>query len=78
MLLLIFETGTEKVKAGKVSEMHQKLEDSEAARVDFGSSLSDLPASFKLLITNPTFIFLSLAGASEGKIFSRLLCTIEL
>lgn len=56
------------MKAGKVSEMHQKLEDSEAARVDFGSSLSDLPASFKLLITNPTFIFLSLAGASEGKI----------
>lgn len=58
------------MKAGKVSEMHQKLEDSEAARVDFGSSLSDLPASFKLLITNPTFIFLSLAGASEGKFFS--------
>lgn len=63
---LVF-VGTEKVKAGKVSEMHKSLEDSAAARVDFGSSLSDLPASFKLLITNPTFIFLSLAGASEGK-----------
>lgn len=46
--------------------MHQNLEESEAARVDFGASMSDLPKSLGLLITNPTFVFLSLAGASEG------------
>ncbi|XP_054719355.1 LOW QUALITY PROTEIN: solute carrier organic anion transporter family member 4A1-like [Uloborus diversus] len=63
---------TEKVKAGKVSEMHQKLGESKAAKVDFGSSISDLPASFKLLITNPTFVFLSLAGASEGILVAGL------
>ncbi|KFM77806.1 Solute carrier organic anion transporter family member 4A1, partial [Stegodyphus mimosarum] len=63
---------TEKVKSGKVSEMHQKLEESAAARVDFGASISDLPASFKLLITNPTFVFLSLAGASEGILVAGL------
>ncbi|GIY60220.1 solute carrier organic anion transporter family member 4A1 [Caerostris extrusa] len=63
---------TAKVKAGKVSEMHQKLEESEATRVSFGSSLSDLPASLSLLITNPTFVFLSLAGASEGILLAGL------
>ncbi|PRD30160.1 UNVERIFIED_CONTAM: Slco4a1 [Trichonephila clavipes] len=63
---------TAKVKAGKVSEMHQKLEESEATRVSFGSSLSDLPASLSLLVTNPTFVFLSLAGASEGILLAGL------
>ncbi|GFS36930.1 solute carrier organic anion transporter family member 4A1 [Trichonephila inaurata madagascariensis] len=63
---------TAKVKAGKVSEMHQKLEESEATKVSFGSSLSDLPASLSLLVTNPTFVFLSLAGASEGILLAGL------
>ncbi|XP_042902250.1 solute carrier organic anion transporter family member 4A1 [Parasteatoda tepidariorum] len=63
---------TDKVKAGKISEMHQKLQESDAARVDFGSSFSDLPSSLKLLITNPTFVFLSLAGASEGILLAGL------
>ncbi|KAF8778400.1 Solute carrier organic anion transporter like protein [Argiope bruennichi] len=63
---------TAKVKAGKVSEMHQKLEESEATRVSFGSSVSDLPISFGLLIKNPTFVFLSLAGASEGFLLAGL------
>lgn len=52
--------------------MHQKLEESEAARVDFGANMSDLPASLSLLVTNPTFVFLSLAGASEGEYFAKL------
>lgn len=64
--------GALKIQAEKVSEMHQKLKDSQAAQSGFGTKLSDLPASFKYLMCNPTFLFLSLAGASEGMLVSGL------
>lgn len=64
--------GALKVQAEKVSEMHQKLKDSEAVQSGFGTTLRDLPASFKYLLCNPTFVFLSLAGASEGMLVSGL------
>lgn len=64
--------GTLKIQAQKKSEMHQKLQKSEAVQSGFGARARDLPASFKILITNPTFVFLSLAGATEGMLVSGL------
>lgn len=64
--------GALKIQAEKVSEMHQNLQNSEAVRNGFGTSLKDLPSSFKFLLTNPTFVFLSLAGATEGMLVSGL------
>nr|XP_037276481.1 solute carrier organic anion transporter family member 4A1-like [Rhipicephalus microplus] len=64
--------GSLKLQAQKKSEMHQKLQKSEAVQSGFGARAKDLPASFKILITNPTFVFLSLAGATEGMLVSGL------
>lgn len=64
--------GAQKIKASKVTEMHQKLQDSEAVNSGFGTSMRDLPTSLKILLWNPTFVFLSLAGASEGMLVSGL------
>lgn len=64
--------GSLRIQAQKKSEMHQKLQKSEAAQTGFGARARDLPASFKILITNPTFVFLSLAGATEGMLVSGL------
>lgn len=64
--------GSLRVQAQKKSEMHQKLKKSEAVRSGFGARAKDLPASFKMLILNPTFVFLSLAGATEGMLVSGL------
>ncbi|XP_077560009.1 solute carrier organic anion transporter family member 4A1-like [Haemaphysalis longicornis] len=64
--------GSLKLQMQKKSEMHQKLQKSEAVQSGFGARAKDLPASFKILITNPTFVFLSLAGATEGMLVSGL------
>lgn len=64
--------GSVKLQMQKKSEMHQKLQKSEAVQSGFGARAKDLPASFKILITNPTFVFLSLAGATEGMLVSGL------
>ncbi|KAG1686601.1 Solute carrier organic anion transporter family member 4C1 [Nymphon striatum] len=61
--------GTKKIRMNKVSETHQKTENSVATDNGFGITLKDLPKSSKILITNPTFIFTSLAGAVEGEAF---------
>ncbi|XP_064480881.1 solute carrier organic anion transporter family member 4A1-like [Ornithodoros turicata] len=64
--------GSLRIQAQKKSEMHQKLEKSQAAQSGFGSKAKDLPASLAMLILNPTFAFLSLAGATEGMLVSGL------
>lgn len=64
--------GFSKIQAAKVTEMHHKLQNSAAAEQGFGISLKDLPISFKFLIYNPTFLFLSFAGASEGMLLAGL------
>lgn len=64
--------GSLRLQMQKKSEMHQKLQKSEAVQSGFGARAKDLPASFKILITNPTFVFLSLAGATEGMLVSGL------
>ncbi|CAL1299379.1 unnamed protein product [Larinioides sclopetarius] len=64
--------GALRIKAEKKTEMHQKLQNSEAVQSGFGTSLKDLPSSFRFLLTNPTFVFLSLAGATEGMLVSGL------
>ncbi|CAM6001385.1 unnamed protein product, partial [Sphagnum balticum] len=62
--------GTNQLK--KVSEMHKNLQKSKVAEKDFGRSVKDMPKSFLYLIKNPTFMFLNLAGASEGMLISAL------
>ncbi|KFM61342.1 Solute carrier organic anion transporter family member 4A1, partial [Stegodyphus mimosarum] len=64
--------GALRIKAEKKTEMHQKLQNSEAVQTGFGTSLRDLPSSLRFLLTNPTFVFLSLAGATEGMLVSGL------
>ncbi|UYV75934.1 SLCO4A1 [Cordylochernes scorpioides] len=64
--------GFSKIQAEKVSEMHKKLQNSEAVQSGFGVKLRDLPRSLRFLMTNPTFVFLSLAGATEGMLVSGL------
>ncbi|KAG8194345.1 hypothetical protein JTE90_029217 [Oedothorax gibbosus] len=64
--------GAQRIKSEKKTEMHQKLQNSEAVQSGFGTSLRDLPSSFRFLLTNPTFVFLSLAGATEGMLVSGL------
>ncbi|KAG1659414.1 Solute carrier organic anion transporter family member 4C1 [Nymphon striatum] len=45
---------TKKIRMNKVSETHQKTENSVATDNGFGITLKDLPKSSKILITNPT------------------------
>lgn len=42
--------------------------DSAASQPGFGASFTDIPKVIKVLITNPTFMFLNCAGASEGNL----------
>ena len=56
--------GAAKLQAQRVSEAYRGSE-SAVARPGFGS-IRDIPMSVKVLLTNPTFMFLNLAGASEG------------
>ena len=60
--------GTAALRAERVSEAHGgKGTSSATEHTEKCISLRAIWTSFKLLITNPTFIFLNLAGASEGK-----------
>jgi organic anion transporter 4A len=58
---------TKRIRAEKVSEAHSKHQYSEAVvNKDFGQTAKDFPKSFRILLSNPTFMFLNLAGATEG------------
>ncbi|KAI1286015.1 Solute carrier organic anion transporter family member 4A1 [Halotydeus destructor] len=64
--------GSEEIKARKVPELHKNSQNTDATKEDFGRTLADLPKSLKILITNPTFMFLNLSGAMEGLLLSGL------
>ncbi|KAI8437952.1 hypothetical protein MSG28_010617 [Choristoneura fumiferana] len=55
----------EEIRASKVSEAHDTASKSAAF-----SSLRELPRAATALLRNPTFLFLNLAGASEGMLIS--------
>ncbi|GAB6018872.1 hypothetical protein CHUAL_000530 [Chamberlinius hualienensis] len=58
--------GWKEIRLGKVSEARLKVSHLDTInQIGFGSSIGHLPRSLKILASNPTFIFLSLAGAFE-------------
>uniref|UniRef100_H2YRA5 Solute carrier organic anion transporter family member n=1 Tax=Ciona savignyi TaxID=51511 RepID=H2YRA5_CIOSA len=65
--------GTEEVRRNRESEMHQ---DKMACQVhddeQFGCRLRDFPKCLMVMLRNPSFLFISLAGATEGSITAGL------
>ncbi|XP_078666151.1 solute carrier organic anion transporter family member 4C1-like isoform X1 [Branchiostoma floridae x Branchiostoma belcheri] len=64
--------GAAEIKANKESEAHAKGGADVASQPDFGKSWRDFPIAVKILLCNPTFMFVSLAGAFEGFLTSGL------
>ncbi|XP_014662179.1 PREDICTED: solute carrier organic anion transporter family member 4A1-like [Priapulus caudatus] len=58
--------GAAAARAERISEVHKKGDDDEVTRSGFGTSFRDIPIAFTNLLRNPTFMFLNLAGATEG------------
>ncbi|XP_013188543.2 solute carrier organic anion transporter family member 4A1 [Amyelois transitella] len=58
--------GADEIRASKVSEAHEGAASKSAAF----SALHELPKAAAALLKNPTFMFLNLAGASEGMLIS--------
>ncbi|XP_053609403.1 solute carrier organic anion transporter family member 4A1-like isoform X2 [Plodia interpunctella] len=58
--------GADEIRASKVSEAHEGAASKSAAF----SALHELPKAAAALLKNPTFLFLNLAGASEGMLIS--------
>ncbi|XP_072223849.1 solute carrier organic anion transporter family member 4A1 [Leuresthes tenuis] len=66
--------GSQKHVAMRVSEAHQLKDGSHTTASDpqFGKSVKDMPRSVLLLLKNPTFIFLCLAGATEATLIAGM------
>lgn len=62
--------GSKAIKAARVSEAHRSREASVGVRSAGFGRLMDLPKAVRVLAVNPTFIMLSLAGATEGILMS--------
>ncbi|XP_044604137.2 solute carrier organic anion transporter family member 4A1 isoform X1 [Equus asinus] len=66
--------GSQRYVVMRASETHQ-LKDSRhkvASNPDFGKTISDLPLSIWLLLKNPMFILLCLAGATEATLIAGM------
>ncbi|XP_078703455.1 solute carrier organic anion transporter family member 4C1-like [Branchiostoma floridae x Branchiostoma belcheri] len=57
--------GIAKVRREKTSDVHANTE-SKTLDSNFGKSIRDFPVAVRSLARNPTFIFITLAGISEG------------
>uniref|UniRef100_A0A8C7IHN2 Solute carrier organic anion transporter family member n=1 Tax=Oncorhynchus kisutch TaxID=8019 RepID=A0A8C7IHN2_ONCKI len=66
--------GSQKYVAMRVSEAHQLKDGSQASASDpqFGKSVKDMPRSVLLLLKNPPFLFLCLAGATEATLIAGM------
>ncbi|KAM9445178.1 solute carrier organic anion transporter family member 4A1 isoform 1-T3 [Clarias gariepinus] len=66
--------GSQNFIAMRVSEAHQLKDGSQATASDpqFGKTVKDMPRSVLLLLKNPTFIFLCLAGATEATLIAGM------
>ncbi|XP_071967053.1 solute carrier organic anion transporter family member 4A1 [Engystomops pustulosus] len=62
--------GSQRYVVMRVSEAHQVKDDSHKPGPDFGKTIKDLPKSVLMLLKNPTFIFLCLAGATEATLIT--------
>uniref|UniRef100_G1RFQ6 Solute carrier organic anion transporter family member n=1 Tax=Nomascus leucogenys TaxID=61853 RepID=G1RFQ6_NOMLE len=66
--------GSQRYAVIRAAEMHQLKDGSrgEASNPDFGKTIRDLPLSIWLLLKNPTFILLCLAGATEATLITGM------
>lgn len=66
--------GSQKYVAMRVSEAHQLKDGSQVTAADpqFGKSVKDMPRSVLLLLKNPPFLFLCLAGATEATLIAGM------
>ncbi|XP_061656950.1 solute carrier organic anion transporter family member 4A1 isoform X2 [Syngnathoides biaculeatus] len=66
--------GSQEHKAMRVSETHQLKDGSHSTASDphFGKSVKDMPRSVLLLLKNPTFLCLCLAGATEATLIAGM------
>uniref|UniRef100_A0A672ID27 Solute carrier organic anion transporter family member n=1 Tax=Salarias fasciatus TaxID=181472 RepID=A0A672ID27_SALFA len=66
--------GSQEFVAMRVSEAHQLKDGSHTTASDpqFGKSVKDMPRSVLLLLKNPTFLFLCLAGATEATLIAGM------
>ncbi|XP_061528245.1 solute carrier organic anion transporter family member 4A1 isoform X5 [Phycodurus eques] len=66
--------GSQEHKAMRVSETHQLKDGSHSTAADpqFGKSVKDMPRSVLLLLKNPTFLCLCLAGATEATLIAGM------
>uniref|UniRef100_A0A665VN20 Solute carrier organic anion transporter family member n=1 Tax=Echeneis naucrates TaxID=173247 RepID=A0A665VN20_ECHNA len=66
--------GSQEYVAMRVSEAHQLKDGSHTTASDpqFGKSVKDMPRSVLLLLKNPTFLFLCLAGATEATLIAGM------
>ncbi|XP_051516494.1 solute carrier organic anion transporter family member 4A1-like [Myxocyprinus asiaticus] len=66
--------GCQQYVAMRVSEAHQLKDGSQVTASDpqFGKKMKDMPRSMLLLLKNPTFIFLCLAGATEATLIAGM------
>ncbi|KAM9296206.1 solute carrier organic anion transporter family member 4A1 [Gastrophryne carolinensis] len=62
--------GSQRYVVMRVSEAHQVKDASHKPDSDFGKTIKDLPKSVLMLLKNPTFIFLCLAGAMEATLIT--------
>ncbi|OCT62430.1 solute carrier organic anion transporter family member 4A1 [Xenopus laevis] len=64
--------GSERYVVMRVSEAHQVKDSSSIEDPEFGKTIKDLPKSFLMLLKNPTFVFLCLAGATEATLITGM------
>ncbi|XP_067410215.1 solute carrier organic anion transporter family member 4A1 [Emydura macquarii macquarii] len=66
--------GSQRYTVMRISETHQLKDGSHktASDPDFGKTVKDLPRSVLLLLKNPTFICLCLAGATEATLIAGM------
>ncbi|XP_029012840.1 solute carrier organic anion transporter family member 4A1 [Betta splendens] len=66
--------GSQEFVAMRVSEAHQLKDGSHTTASDpqFGKSVKDMPRSVLLLLKNPPFLFLCLAGATEATLIAGM------
>ncbi|CAN9515915.1 unnamed protein product [Ophioblennius macclurei] len=66
--------GSQEFVAMRVSEAHQLKDGSHTTASDpqFGKSVKDMPRSVLLLLKNPTFLFLCVAGATEATLIAGM------
>uniref|UniRef100_A0A8C5R4J5 Solute carrier organic anion transporter family member n=1 Tax=Leptobrachium leishanense TaxID=445787 RepID=A0A8C5R4J5_9ANUR len=64
--------GSQRYVVMRVSEAHQVTGGGHKVDPDFGKTIKDLPKSLLMLLKNPTFIFLCLAGATEATLITGM------